>query len=357
MSGTRVLSNTPGMTVLAYGVRKLTWNEAGNPGWLERDLIEGGAAEGDAPLLAYGLRVSFLLLVLWGLSGVTAYGLGRVFLSPLGAGLFAVLVTFNPATANFVPGKDPAQLLTINAMLWAWFLGVKRGSGVWTGVAGGLLMVGMAWGLIHLWVAVAAWVATAGYLIRRWMPWGEMAVRTLLAPAAGALVVVGLVYLVCGWNMVGTFMAVAQRYEEVQRWIPYDRGLWFRIGLPLFLLFVSPALYAIVVLSRGRWRWRKWTKKLYLLGVTMGVMGVVYLVGVTYELPRLWVAFVPLLTLGAMVGRAAFRGGDGRRVARLAILLMVVNCVTTAMHVAALDARESEFRLNAPQGERPRLFD
>ena len=109
----------------------------------------------------------------------------------------------------------------------------------------------------------------------------------------------------------------------------------------MFLLFLSPALYALVVLRRGRWRW-PWG----LLGWTAGVMGVAYLVGVTYELPRLWVAFVPLLTLGAAMEWPALRGRDGRRVVWLVVLLIVVNCAATAMHVAALDAREAEYRLS-----------
>src|SRR5690606_15886713 len=75
--------------------------------------------------------------------------------------VFATVVTFNPMTVHFNPGKDPAQLLTVNLMLWAWFAGYRRQSWTLHAIAGGLLAVGMGVGLIHLWVGIAALVATA----------------------------------------------------------------------------------------------------------------------------------------------------------------------------------------------------
>lgn len=350
MRGTRVLSNTPGTTLLAYWVTQAFPSDPRDPGVFESYLLSVDTRPEDVPAVAYAMKFSLVLTLLWGLSSVFAYLLGREFLSPLGAGLFAVLVTFNPATANFVPGKDPAQLLTINAMLWAWFIGVKRKSSVWTAVAGGLLVIGAAWGLIHIWVAMAAFVATGWHAWRAREPVAGAVVRYVAAPAAGAVAVALAIYLATGWNAVGTFVAVGRRYAEVQQWIKYDRTLWFWIGLPLFLLFVSPVVYTLVVVRRRAW-WRPGDEGWRILVSTVGVMGLVYVVGVTYELPRLWVAFVPLLTLGACAGWPALRGRDGRRVVGLVVVLAAVNCVATAMHVAALDARESEYRLTG------RLFD
>jgi hypothetical protein len=341
MRGTRVLSNTPGMTVAAWWMMRAWPVSLDEPGVFERYLLEANTRPEDVAAVAYAMKFSVVLVGLWGLSGVFGYLLAREFLSPLGAGLVAVLVLFNPATVNFVPGKDPAQLLTINAMLWCWFRGVRRGSGWWTGGAGALLVIGTAWGLIHIWVAGAALVLR---ILDCGMRNGKRGfVRDLGSAVVGAIVVLVGVYLLIGWNMVGTFWAVGRRYEEVQHWIKNDRELWFFIGLPLFLLFVSPALYAMVALVRGGWK--RWGD---LFAVTVGVMGLAYLVGITYELPRLWVAFVPLLTLGAALRMPALRVRDGRRLVGLVVLLIIVNCVATAMHAAALDARESEYRLARP---------
>lgn len=357
MRGTRVLSNTPGTTLLAYGTIRAWPSDVREPGVFEEYLLRSETRPEDVPAVAYAMKFSVVLTVLWGASSVFAYLLGRQFLSPLGAGLFALLVTFNPATANFVPGKDPAQLLTINAMLWAWFVGVKRRSAPWTAAAGGVLVVGMAWGLIHVWVALAALVATAWHARRDREPMGGAVVRYLVAPAAGAVAVALAIYLATGWNVVGTLLAVSRRYADVQQWIKYDRHLWFWIGAPLFLLFVSPVVYALVAARRRAW-WRPGDEGWRVLVSTVVTMAVVYVVGVTYELPRLWVAFVPLLTLGAVAGWPALRVRDGRRVVGFVIVLVVVNCVTTAMHVAALDARESEFRLQVNQGGGgPRFFE
>lgn len=357
MRGTRVLSNTPGTTLLAYGMMQAFPSDPREPGVFEGYLLRNDTRPEDVPAVAYAMKFSIVLAVLWGASSAFAYLLGRQFLSPLGAGLFAVLVTFNPATANFVPGKDPAQLLTINAMLWAWFAGVKRKSPVWTAVSGGVLVIGAAWGLIHVWVALAALVATAWNVWREREPVGAAVTRYLVAPATGAVVVALAIYLATGWNVVGTLLAVSRRYGEVQQWIRYDRRLWFWIGLPLFLLFVSPVVYALVAARRRAW-WRPGDEGWRILVSTVAVMAVVYLVGVTYELPRLWVAFVPLLALGAVAGWPVVRGRDGRRAFAFVAALIVVHCVTTVMHVAALDARESEFRLQVgPGGGGPRLFE
>lgn len=347
MRGTRILSNTPATTLLAWWTICSWPVNLNHPGLFEQYLLNADTRPVDIPAVSYAMKFSVVLAGLWGFSSLFAYLLGRQFLSPLGAGLFAVLVTFNPATANFVPGKDPAQLLTINAMLWAWFSGVRKQSFGRTSLAGAILVVGMAWGLIHAWIALTAFVGTIAIHKDKHTPLFKPGVflRYFVGPMIGAAAVTVAVYYLSGWNMPATFFAVSRRYEEVQHWISYDRTLWFWIGLPLFLLFVSPALYVLIVIPRSRWRIRR---GIHLLGSTVLVMALVYCVGVTYELPRLWVAFVPLLTLGAMIGWPALRARDGRRALRLALLLMLVNCIATAMHAAALDARESEYRLTKP---------
>src|SRR6185369_4071371 len=104
MGGTRVLSNPPLVTALAYGIDWLFWNPS-HDGAIERWLVESqGLLPEDAAHVAQSLRTSMVFTLIWALSGVAAYLLGRVFLSPAGAAVFAVIVTFNPCTVHFVPG-------------------------------------------------------------------------------------------------------------------------------------------------------------------------------------------------------------------------------------------------------------
>src|SRR5581483_9257687 len=155
MQGTRVLSNPPGMTILAIEVYRLLPPQLSPPGPFERSLLKNDVPMEAIPDYVETTWVSAILCALWALSAVFAYRLGRLWLSPAGAALLALVVTFNPATVNFSPGKDPAQLLTINAMLWAWFAawrGARPGLAI---VAGAMLLIGLCFGLVQLWVAIA----------------------------------------------------------------------------------------------------------------------------------------------------------------------------------------------------------
>jgi hypothetical protein len=68
--------------------------------------------------------------------------------------------------------------------------------------------------------------------------------------------------------------------------------------------------------------------------------------GVTYELPRLWIAFLPTLTLGFAIASPLLRGrGFHVRAATAMVLIVGAQLVFTALHWTMLDARESETRL------------
>ncbi|HMB96239.1 MAG TPA: hypothetical protein VKK61_09395, partial [Tepidisphaeraceae bacterium] len=117
MNGTRVLGNPPGMTIIAIAVAHLWPTNREHPDLLDRFIFEGAPPE-NFEMFGLRLRVSIVMTALWCLSALFAYLLGRQFFSQAGAALFCLLVTFNPATVHFSPGKDPLQLLTVNAMLW-----------------------------------------------------------------------------------------------------------------------------------------------------------------------------------------------------------------------------------------------
>ena len=71
-----------------------------------------------------------------------------------------------------------------------------------------------------------------------------------------------------------------------------------------------------------------------------------FVVGVTYELPRLWVAFLPTLVLGLAIDSPLLRGrGRHPRVAWALVLIVLVQMSFTAFHWTLFDAREAEYRL------------
>ena len=343
MGGTRVLSNPPLTTALAYASGRAWGAREDAPGWLERQMVEQlGVEPRDAPVLAEGLRFSVVLCTLLALSGFAAYALGRVFLSSAGSAVFAVVVTFNPCTAHFAPGKDPAQLLTINLMIWAWFAAWKRESVTLAALGGAILTIGCTAGLIHAWVALAALAATLWQSRADRNP--RPVLRNVLAAAVGGAVVCAVAYFTIRWNIPRTLWAVTRRWTELQGTFDLDRATWYAIGLPIFLLFLGPGFWAPLGLSLRRPRLRFGMR---LAACTAGVMLLIYFpLGMTYELPRLWVAFLPPLVLGLMSDRPLFHAsGASPRAARALVWIVAVHVAFTSLHWTLLDARESEFRL------------
>jgi hypothetical protein len=349
MGGTRVLSNPPLVTVLAYAAcrhnlsRVVTVEEA-KFGWIERMLVDQAEVRPeDAVGVADGLRFSIALLVVWVFAAWAAYALGRLFLSPAGAAVFATLVMFNPSTVHYTPGKDPGQLLTINLMLWAWFSAWQNRSIARAGLGGAVLVIGSTAGLVHIWVALIAVVAVL------WQSWGDRValmalLRNAIGAAAGGMLFCAVAYAVIGWNIPLTLVSVSRRWTELQRTFNMNRGVWYAIGLPIFLLFVSPGVWTLLGLSLRRWRMNFGTR---LALCTVAVMLLIYgPLGVTYELPRLWIAFLPTLTLGVAIASPLLRGhGCHQRAAMALVLIVGVQLVFTALHWTLLDAREAEYRL------------
>lgn len=353
LGSTRVISNPPGMTLLVYGVRAaFPAAGAGPPGALERWLVrdEGIDAAG-AAALAPAVRLSIALTAAWAGSALFAFLLGRQFLSRAGAAVFMLVVTFNPCTLNFTPGKDPAQLLTINAMLWAWFAAWRaRRAGrstVWAGASGLALGIGMIFGLIHAWVIAIA-VAAVGWEAARVRRLRSLLLRQILPLTLAAAATIFLIGAAFDWNVSRTLVLVWRRFNEVQRMIYPNRTLWLAIGLPIFLLFLSPGTLLPTWLSLRRSPRHRSREPLArpLLVATGAAMAITYVVGVSYELPRLWVAFLPTLTLGAMAAAPLFRDESPRgRPALLALALAQI--AFSAVHFCVMDARQSEQRITS----------
>src|SRR5690606_18017546 len=110
MRGTRIISNPPGMTMLAYLCRRL--NEAVPPlaDYLQRQ-FQVSDVDDPRPFLetaSAGLLFTWVLTGAWLLAGVFLYRLGRLFFDPPVAAALCVCLLFSPTTLLFTPGKDTA---------------------------------------------------------------------------------------------------------------------------------------------------------------------------------------------------------------------------------------------------------
>jgi hypothetical protein len=343
--GTRIISNPPGMTIVAMAAEQVLPPNPQDPPWIDRYALS--APPGLLRTMAWpnALRVALAALLLWGASAIFAYLLGREFLSAAGAAVFTLIVMFNPSGVLFSPGKDPAQLLTINAMLWAGIVGWRRGSIVLSAISGALLLLGSLVGLIHIWIALAAFAAVAWHTWRMRASTARLVLRTLLPAAGGFLLLALAFYIAIGWNPLATLLAVQRRWSQVQPTIAVNRTLWLFIGLPIFLLFTSPAFWAVIGLSLRKIR-RSDGFGRHLLLCTLGAMAATYVIGIPYELPRLWVAFLPPLALGAMIDLSLFHAERSpRRAWRPLAMIVAVQICFTALHWTMFDVRESEYRL------------
>jgi hypothetical protein len=117
--------------------------------------------------------------------------------------------------------------------------------------------------------------------------------------------------------------------------------------LPIFLLFTSPGFWAPLALNVRRLRRGNGFGRRLLI-CTLAAITLTYVIGVPYELPRLWVAFLPTLALGAMIDLPMFHAQRSpRRVWRPLAAIVAVQIAFTALHSTIFDVRESEYRLTS----------
>lgn len=344
MGGTRVLSNPPGMTIVSRWMLDATHrpDTAAAPDAFERYLISQQEIEpADAHPIANALRVSFVLTALYVLAAMSGYPLGRLFLPPAGAAVFAIVLAFNPCTVLFVPGKDPAQLLFVNAMLWAFFAAWKRRS-IWPAFAAGVVLIlGAVMSLVQIWMALITVAAVTWHDRRRI----AAVARDCVGPLAlGAVITCLVVYLATGWSIPLTLWAVSRRWSSLQGTFAMNRSTWYVIGLPIFLLFVSPGLWTFAGMKLRRPR-LTFGARLAICSIAV-MLFIYFVVGLTYELPRLWVAFLSPLTLGLAIDWPILKGrGEHPRATKVLMAIVLTQVVFTALHWTIFDVRETEYRL------------
>jgi hypothetical protein len=366
VGGRRLLSNPQGMTVAARLAHELIRSSPGLYGALDRwyDLKASATDAWQAEWFAAYLVLAAGMTVVWGASLWFAYRLCRLCLPPAAAMAIGFACVFNPATVNFTPGKDPAQLLTVLAMLWTWMAGYRslmegrpRPAAAWCAAAGAIFVVGASFGLIHAWVLLIAAAATL------WDAWGTSAsCATGVSPvspgtschrlwfthcaapaAAGAAVACSAYYAAIGWNIPLTILRVGQRYGQIQEGVIAD-PLWMTgYGLPLFLLFAGPALF-ILLAQRDRVRDLAASFAGRVLVCTLAVMVYSYFFANNNETPRLWIPFIPLLLVPMAMRRRAWR--EERGLIKVAVALMIVQLSATVLHWTLMDVRETEYRLD-----------
>lgn len=354
--GTRVISNPPGTTALAYLMRRTheTWPSLARQ--LAPDLPESARRNLHmAVLFSYLLSMLFFLAVLpwalWARSALTAAG----------AAAFVICALFSPMTILFTPGKDAAQMASVGLLVWLTLAAWKRRSVVLASAAGAAALLGTMFSLVHLWVALILMLATGwralcsdGRAVRRWL---------LLVLAAS--VTFGFLCL-CLWSttgidVAGILRAVVAGQAEVTRGPGAMPLAWQALGMPLFLLFAGPALWFCALSSIGCGERlhdepARLGRSLFL--ITALVM--IATVGFTnIETPRLWLPFSALLMVGACLQMPLFRdAATTRATTGRAWLLGWLVFAQVAGSVAPwifMDMREAESRLIEINGN-PRYF-
>jgi hypothetical protein len=348
MRGTRVISNPPGVTLLAYGCRRLVEAIPPLEHYLRRQ-FETPQTAGFRDFIdtaSVGLLFTWVLTGAWLVSGIFFYRIGRLFFGPAAAAAFCVCLLFNPMTLLFTPGKDSAQLLTAAIALWLWFLAWRRRSAWLAAGAGAAFALATMVSLVHVWLAAIALAAVLAVELPQ--PWPL--VKRLVFPAiAGAVAVCGVAYATCGVNIPATVIAVARSQAAVTRGAGAMPWLWQCLGIPLFVLFAGPALWAgglaiglpHVVSDQATRPDRR--LGISLLISTLGVL--IATVGFTnIEAPRLWIPFLPSLLLGVSLLSDTLRCPGWRSRSFLAAMV-VVQVAGSALIWALMDAREAEHRL------------
>ena len=351
MQGRRVLSNPPGVTVAAILTQRFINSSPRLQQWFietfELDQLEDPWQQ---PLFAAMLLLAFGFTLVWALSLWPAYLMCRLWMPRLAAVTVAFACVFNPATVNFTPGKDPAQLFTTLLLIWTWMTGYVRRRARWTFATGVILAIATMIGLIHLWIFAILIVATCGHALhcaeasrlgalRLWF------LRCLLPAGAGGLVVALLAYVALDWNIVYMALRVGVRYNQIQLPVIADPFWLTLVGLPLFLLFVGPLFWAQVLALRVNRVEHPSALGAWLLGVTLLVLLYTYFGANNSETPRLWMAFIPLLVLPLALRRAVFTH-DSLSHRRLCVLLLALQIVITVAHWSLMDVRESEYRIS-----------
>ncbi len=368
MRGTRVVSNPPGATLLAVGTNAALARlpAVGDAASAPFD-NSAQAPEVDRAVLRPAIRLGivffWLLTALWALSAPLYYAVGRVYFAAPTALAFALSVVLCGPPLLLTPGKDAAQLFTVALPLLLWLLAARPGAmpdaaGAGSRVAraaaafaAGAALVGVTLvSLVHVWVALVV-LAASGVAAVRMSTLPPLLIRVLLPALAGAAAAIVLCGTV-GLDYFATCAAVAEAQARVTRGSGAMPLAWQALGIPLFVLFAGPALWVLLGWSRQGERVAAGVEGRAVFGnvLLLGSAAVlVATVGFTnIETPRLWIPFIPLLLLSAMLRvdalRPAHPSTPGPALGFVA-LLVFAQLATGWLQWSLMDMRESETRI------------
>ncbi len=376
MQGTRVLSNPQGMTVLAVVVKRFVDASPRLQSGMDRWF---GLGEVDDPgqrrIFAQQLLLGMLLSLGWGAALIFGYKLCRLWMPPLPAIAVGLACVFNPATVNFTPGKDAAQLLTVLAILYTGLAGYTRSSRTMALLCGAVFALSLTLGLVHIWIVLILITATLWHSVgcismHRPLPPLKWLTRCILPAAVGFAAVAVTMAVLLDWNIIKAAYAVAQRYPQIQRYL--INGYWTLVGLPMFLLFAGPMFwYLLTALRPGRGEQRpslpcpataQWAQSAQsalsrsLVVSSVIVMTFTYFSANNNETPRLWIPFLALLPVALALRRDVFRT-DAPAHRRVCLTLIALQISVSVLHWSMMDVRESEDRLQPGEdGSPPRMW-
>jgi hypothetical protein len=346
MRGRRVISNPPGMTVAAYATRRTVERIPA----LKRSLVQAFELEEiEEPQIrtefAAAMLLGILMTIAWAAAIVPAYRLANIWLPQGAAAAVAFACVFNPATAGFTPGKDPAQLFTVLLGLMCSIQSYRQRRALPGFAAGAILAAASMIGLIHVWTFAIAFAATMIHSITKGPGIGIWWRRCAFPSLAGGVAVCSLAYLTLDWNLPLTLAQVARRYGEIQVPIITDPFYWTLVGLPMFLLFVGTLFWAQLIAVRERRDDDPARIGRLVLVTTLAVMTYTYFFANNNETPRLWIPFVPLLLWSMALLRSRFREATPAN-ARLWTVLLALQLAATLVQWSLMDMREAEWRLS-----------
>ena len=346
MRGRRVLSNPPGVTIAYYAIHQAVQSNPRLDSILSR--VFGLTGEVDDPVdrqrFAASLAMAVLFTVLWGAAVVTAYHLCRLWLTEPAAIAVAFACVFNPSTVNFTPGKDPAQMLSVLAILAGWLTAYVRGRPWWAFAAGVIGTAATMVGLIHVWIFVIVAAATLWHALRGSVGIGRWMKGCCLPCACGACLVALTAWVWLDWNIIKTTIRVGIRFGEIQMPVITDPFPWTLVGVPLFCLFVGPMFWVLLTVDRRREADDAGSLGLNLIVAAAAVMTYAYFFANNSETPRLWMPFIPLLLVPMALRRTVFRRQSKADHVFFAMLIGLQSAVTV-LHWAMMDVRETEYRL------------
>lgn len=351
MRGTRVISNPPATTMLVLGLRKVLAASPALRTWLARPYqAEIDRGEQFPPGLversSLGLLTALTLTALWGLSVVPAYALCRIYLPPPAAAALAFCCLASPMTLTLTPGKDAAQLLTVNLALWLWLLACQRRAPLAALLAGVAAVGGIMVGLIHMWIGLAALLAAGLHAVFSTRDTLKFSMRCVLPLAIGAAATIAALRVLLDCDVLAIVLAVSRSQAEATRGEGSMPLLWQMLGLPLFVLFAGSGLWSLCLWQRGDKPPDAALSRLGLYLIAPAALVMVATVGFTnLETPRLWIPFVPLLLLGLALRLRLFRKPNRRDVTLLAALV-ACQLAASSLQWTMMDMRESEIRLS-----------